>query len=100
MTRIEQEKHVVEIMIRMYCLHKEGNKTICPDCAKLIQYAHSRLDHCPFGSEKNSCRKCRIHCYRPEMATKIRTVMRYAGPRMMLYHPRHAIMHLLNELLH
>ncbi|MBS7408387.1 MAG: nitrous oxide-stimulated promoter family protein, partial [Prevotellamassilia sp.] len=41
---------------------------------------------------------CPIHCYRPEMKDKIRHVMRWAGPRMMVYHPFAAIKHLLREM--
>ena len=33
--------------------------------------------------EKTFCSNCTVHCYRPEMRERIRTVMRYAGPRKM-----------------
>ena len=39
-----------------------------------------------------------IHCYKPDMKEKMREVMRYAGPRMMWYHPIAAIKHLIREL--
>lgn len=96
--RIEEEKAVVEQMIRLYCRKKEGNTLICPDCQKLLDYAHSRLDRCRYGNDKPTCRKCPIHCYRPEMKESIRLVMRWSGPRMILYHPIAAIRHLFREL--
>ena len=93
--RIEQEKRVVEQMIRLYCRKKEGNKTLCDECRQLIDYAHHRLDCCRFGDSKPTCRKCSIHCYKPEMKQHIQQVMRWAGPRMIIYHPLAAIKHLL-----
>lgn len=91
----EREKKVVEQMTRLYCRKKEHNKELCPSCAGLLAYATERLDRCPFGDKKGACKKCRIHCYKPEMRQRIREVMRYAGPRMLLYSPMAAIRHLL-----
>lgn len=95
MTRIEREKHTVERMIRIYCRRKEGNAELCPRCASLLDYALSRLSKCPFGDKKTSCRRCTIHCYSPDMKVRIRDVMRYAGPRMVLFSPGAALRHLL-----
>lgn len=50
--RIDQEKRVVELMIRLYCRKKEKNVTLCPRCEELLHYAHARLDHCPFGEKR------------------------------------------------
>ena len=55
---------------------------LCPECAALLDYALRRLDSCRFGDGKPSCRKCPVHCYRADMRERIRTVMRWAGPRM------------------
>ncbi len=98
MTRIEREQRTVEQMIRIYCRHKEGNRDLCPDCKVLLEYARIRLSKCPFGENKTSCRKCTVHCYRPDMKESIKAVMRYAGPRMIIYHPVAAIRHLITEL--
>lgn len=98
MTRIEREQRTVEQMIRIYCRHKEGNRDLCPDCKVLLEYARIRLSKCPFGENKTSCRKCTVHCYRPDMKERIRAVMRYAGPRMIIYHPVAAIRHLITEI--
>ena len=85
-------------MIRLYCRRKEGNKDLCPSCTELLQYANARLGHCKFGDNKTTCKKCPVHCYRPEMRKRISEVMRWAGPRMMFYHPVAAIKHLIREL--
>lgn len=96
MTKTEQEKRVVETMIRLYCRKKEKNSSLCDECASLISYAHQKLDLCKFGNQKTSCKKCPVHCYKPAMRQRIREVMRFAGPRMILYHPAAAIRHLFS----
>lgn len=83
-------------MIRLYCLKKEKNKKLCTDCTELLNYAHARLTHCVFGDNKGACKKCAVHCYKPKMRNKIREVMRFSGPRMIIYSPLTAIRHLLN----
>ena len=93
MSKIDKEKRIVAIMIHVYCRHKEGNRELCPSCRQLLEYAHARLSHCPFGENKTSCRRCPVHCYRPEMRQQIRQVMRYSGPRMLFYAPVHFLKH-------
>ena len=97
MTQIAEEKKTVEQMIRLYCRLKEGNRQLCPECSSLLQYAHARLDRCKFGEQKKTCRQCPVHCYKKDMRERMRTVMRFSGPRMMWYHPVDAIKHLLRE---
>lgn len=100
MSRIAQEKKVVATMIAVYCQHREGNPkgNLCPSCRALLAYAHRQLNRCPFGEQKTFCSGCKIHCYQPEMRQKIKAVMRYAGPRMLLYHPLIALRHLGTSL--
>ena len=99
-SRIEEEKKVVEQMIRLYCHKKEGNGELCQNCHELLDYAHSRLDRCRYGEEKPTCKKCPVHCYRPDMKERVRAVMRWSGPRMMLYHPVAAFKHIYREMRH
>ncbi len=96
-SHIEREKRVVTQMIRLYCRHKEGNATLCPACQALLEYAHTRLSHCRYGEQKPTCKQCPIHCYSPRMRGQMRTVMRYAGPRMLFHHPWSALLHLWHE---
>lgn len=85
--RLTRERRVVEQMIRIYCRRKEGNESLCAACSELLAYAHARLEHCPYGVQKHTCRVCSTHCYRPVMREKIRRVMRFSGPRMLFYAP-------------
>lgn len=100
MTRIEREKNVVGLMIGLYCHrhHVAEGRECCEECADLLEYACSRLERCPKGNIKSSCRKCEIHCYSPSRREQIRNVMRYAGPRMIFVHPVAAVRHLVSEL--
>ncbi len=94
--RMAREKKTVAAMIRLYCRGHHGSQgELCPECREVTEYAMCRLDRCPFGEDKSTCAKCPIHCYKPAMRERIRRVMRYAGPRMMLRHPMLAIRHQL-----
>lgn len=97
LSRIEEEKKTIEQMIHFYCRHKEKNQTLCSACNELLKYAHQRLEHCPFGEQKKTCRQCPVHCYHPEMRQKIKEVMRFAGPRMIWHHPLWTLRHLWRE---
>lgn len=95
-THIAREKRTVEVMIRLYCRKKEKKPLLCPDCEELLHYAHNRLDHCVFGEDKGMCKQCSIHCYKPAMRERMREVMRFSGPRMILYAPWETVRHLLS----
>ena len=97
LSRIEEEKQTIEQMIHFYCRHKEKNQTLCSACSELLKYAHQRLEHCPFGEQKPTCLKCKIHCYRAEEKEKARQIMREEGPRMLLKHPLLTIEHLIKN---
>ena len=98
MTRIEREKQTVGQMVSLYC-HGQGHASdgLCEDCAALLAYAHGRLDRCKFGNRKSTCKRCPVHCYKPVMRERMRSVMRYAGPRMLWHHPLAALRHLFME---
>lgn len=90
----EREKRMVSEMIALYCRKKHRHRDgLCPDCAALRDYAIQRSDRCPFMEHKTFCSNCKVHCYRPDMRDKIREVMRFCGPRMLLHHPIAAVRH-------
>ena len=91
------EQYVVEEMIRLYFTknHSGSKAQLCPVCQKLADYAKLRSQKCPFMENKTFCANCKVHCYKPEMREKIRQVMRFRGPRMLLYHPVLAVWHLI-----
>ncbi|WP_024832278.1 nitrous oxide-stimulated promoter family protein [Ruminiclostridium josui] len=94
--RITHEKKVVATMITLYC-NKNHNikKQLCTECLELKEYAFKRLDGCKFGNKKSNCGDCKIHCYKNDMRERIIKVMRYSGPRMMIYHPIISVKHLI-----
>lgn len=95
-TKREREKRMVSQMIALYCRKKHHTRgDLCPQCAALDAYAKMRADKCPFMETKTFCSNCRIHCYKPDMRAKIREVMRFAGPRMILHHPVAGIRHVV-----
>jgi hypothetical protein len=96
--RIRIEQATIAAMLRIWCRDHHGPRDgLCEDCAALLDYAHRRLDTCPFGEEKPACNQCQVHCYSQTMRERVRAVMRYAGPRMLLRHPLLSIRHLIAE---
>ncbi len=85
-------------MLNLYCYDLHDNDKLCSSCHALLEYALNRLEKCPFQEGKNTCAKCPVHCYKPELRTKIRAVMRYSGPKMIYRHPLLAISHLIDGL--
>lgn len=94
----EREKKVVKVMVEIYCRRHEGNRELCGSCRELLDYAFARIDSCAMGNRKTTCRKCPVHCYKPLMRERIRSVMRFSGPRMILFHPVMALRHLISEM--
>jgi hypothetical protein len=95
--RIRREKKTIEAMLHIYCnKHHNGRGELCQECNGLLNYAKMRLDKCPFQENKTTCGNCLIHCYQPQMRAKVKAVMRYSGPRMLLHHPILALHHAID----
>lgn len=97
--RIARERRTLGIMIGRYCAGNHGPRaeTLCGDCEALWTYAQTRLDRCVFADEKPTCAICPVHCYEATMRERVRNVMRWAGPRMLLPHPILTLLHLRDE---
>lgn len=93
--RIIREKKTIDKMVHIYCKghHDTKGNELCPECTEFLSYAFLRLDKCPFQEEKSTCGKCLVHCYQPQMKEKVKKVMRYSGPRMLLHGPGLALHH-------
>ena len=96
MGKIEYEKRIVDHMIRIYCRKKHHtSSSLCLECDALRRYAFDRLNHCPFKENKTACKACTVHCYRRDKRSEIRKVMKFSGPRMILYYPFDFFKHFL-----
>lgn len=85
-------------MASIYCAGQGHGKAPCESCSAIIDYAEKRIDACRFGDEKGWCSQCSVHCFKPEVREEVRKIMRYAGPRMLLYSPIEAVRHLIATL--
>ncbi len=96
----QDEKRLIAEMIAYYCQKKHGFVAgrLCEDCRKLMDYANTRIERCPFTESKTFCSHCEVHCYAPEMRERIREVMRYSGPRMLIRHPLLSVRHALTGM--
>ena len=94
--RRDRELATIQVMIRMYCADHHADPAPCADCAALAAYAARRIERCVFGAAKPTCANCKVHCYTAEMRERVKAVMRYAGPRMLMRHPVLAIAHMID----
>ncbi|MFI3231022.1 MAG: nitrous oxide-stimulated promoter family protein [bacterium] len=96
---ILNEEKIIEFMIKLYCKKNcTGEKTelsLCSDCDSLLVYAKKRIELCRHKETKNFCANCETQCYSPKMKEQIRKVMKFSGPRMLIYNPRLAIYHVI-----
>ena len=98
--RVAREWKTIQAMIRIYCRNLHGKRgALCGECEEIRLYAERRLEKCPFAEEKPTCVKCPVHCYEASMRERVRQVMRFSGPRMLLVHPILALRHLRDEKL-
>lgn len=97
MKKIDSEKKTVEYMISLYCRKNHGMEELCESCQRMKLYAFERLTKCQFADEKPACKLCEVHCYKPEMRQKIREIMRYSGPRMIIHYPIDFLKHTLRK---
>ena len=94
----QREQYVVEEMIWLYCRknHSGSKAQLCPVCQKLADYAKLRSQKCPFMENRRpSAQIVKYTVTSRRMREKIRQVMRFSGPRMLLYHPVLAVWHLI-----
>ncbi len=99
--RLIREKKTIEVMLLMYCKHHHNSKLqLCENCELVLKYALNKIDKCVFGEQKPVCNDCKIHCYAKDMRAKVKEIMRYSGPRMIIKHPYLAIMHIIDKKNH
>ena len=91
-----RDRQILVDFVGVYCHKKHGVERgeLCQDCHELLNYALARLAKCPFDP-KPKCKDCRVHCYKPEYRSRIQEVMRFSGPRILLYHPIEWLKHKL-----
>ena len=96
--RRAREIATIAAMVGMYCRghHSEAAVQPCAECAALLAYASRRTERCVFGDAKPTCANCQVHCYTNTMRERVKAVMRWAGPRMLLRHPLLALRHKLD----
>ena len=98
--RLKSEHQTLVRMTVIYCKdhHGQSDGGLCESCSKLMAYSERRLAKCPYGQAKPTCAKCPIHCYKQQQREHVQEVMRYAGPRMIRYHPWAVVVHMFDKL--
>jgi len=95
--RIAREKLTIRKMIALYHAKSPAASTQAGHYDALYAYAEKRLEKCVFGEEKPACKQCPVHCYQPAKREEMKTIMRWAGPRMLWRHPILTVRHLIDD---
>jgi len=96
--RIDRDTRIVKIMIQKYCSNIHKSEFLCAECDDLLNYSVKHLVECPFEENKPVCSKCKIHCYSKSYKNKIIEVMQFAGPKMILEHPKDTVLYFFDKL--
>ena len=95
--RLRREYKTMARMVEIHCADHHAGPAPCAECRAFLDYAHKRLEKCPYGAAKPVCAKCPIHCYKKAPREHARQMMRYAGPRMALKHPWLSLAHVFDK---
>jgi hypothetical protein len=92
---LQKENETLLVMTLIYCRAVHGTKSgLCADCSAVVEYADQKINKCPWGKKKPVCTHCPIHCFELDMRQRIRKIMRFSGPRMLLRHPITTLFHI------
>ncbi|MGY3765492.1 nitrous oxide-stimulated promoter family protein [Vagococcus vulneris] len=94
--RITYERQTVQAMIAIY-FKQFSDEEHQKEREEIERYAMKRLDFCQFGDDKPTCKTCPVHCYSKKYREKMKVIMIYSGPRMLIYHPLMSIKHFIKE---
>lgn len=91
----EKKKKTLNFMFDIY---KKSHPQRKEDLDELKSYAFTRIDKCPNVEEGIYCNTCKIHCFKEDEKEEMRKIMKFSGPRMMIYHPILAMDHLISTI--
>lgn len=98
--KVEEEKNNIKFMIELYCKKNHKRDILCDECKELLEFANMKINRCPMKETKTFCSTCHIQCYPKVRREAIKTVMKWSGPRMLIYNPPLAIKHVGNTIKH
>lgn len=96
--RLRRERRTIAAMFLIFCQHHHGaGRALCAQCQQDLDYCFRRIDKCPYGENKPTCKNCVTHCYSAAMQERVRQIMRFAGPRMLARHPVLTLWHFWDD---
>ena len=97
--RITRETESLLKMVEIFCNGHHGfDGELCDDCRDLSENAMACVSLCPYGAGKPVCGRCPTNCFPDGNYARIKTVMRYAGPKMLYKHPLLTAIHLFDAM--
>ncbi|MGI6787136.1 MAG: nitrous oxide-stimulated promoter family protein [Acholeplasmataceae bacterium] len=98
--KVIKEKKTFDKMLKIYCKKKHSSTKLCTECVEIQQYAHLKIEKCPFISDKPFCAFCKVQCYQKDMKEKIREIMKFSGPKMIFRAPIQSFKHIMQMIKH
>ena len=87
------EAETISTVLALYCRKKHRCKTPCIRCRIILDYALLQLCKCPYLDKKPKCSHCEMSCFKKEVRRELKIIMRWAGKRMIFYHPILTLLH-------
>ncbi|MGN1361014.1 MAG: nitrous oxide-stimulated promoter family protein [Eggerthellaceae bacterium] len=100
--RIQRDLRTLQAIGSIYCgAHHAGRPKdstgMCPECSETILLTHDRAANCPYDHQGN-CQDCTLKCNRGDQQQRIKAIMAYAAPRMLVRHPLMTLEYLAKKL--
>ena len=90
-SKVDEDIKILTEFIQIYCdnKHRERPKindngtNICAECQNTLSYSSKMREYCSLDP-KPICKKCTIHCYKPEYRQRIKEIMRHSGMSLIM----------------
>ena len=95
----QQEIDTIRAIVSLHCRKKHDHppKLLCSECEDLLTYCEQKIQYCPWGDKRGQCVTCKSNCFHPDYIKRIKPMMRWAGPRLIFYHPIKLLRHYLRR---
>lgn len=98
---LDRDRATLVAIGSIYCKAHHGSAAagskLCSECAELVEYAMVRTQKCPNNHEGN-CKDCAIRCYNGAMRDRVKAMMAYSAPRMLVRHPVMTVRYLRKKI--
>ena len=98
--RLDREYRTMHCMVQIYCAdhHATAGGALCGECGEFLGLRAAPAREVPVRRRKAGLRQVPDPLLQAAQREQARSIMRYAGPRMVLRHPWLSLTHMLDKL--